>query len=469
MFVKNLASIYFSGDSVLAAELDSSRKKVKKVASIDLPNGVSSVKKVSDTKKLTELLRELWTKNSFKSKDVGIIIPEFSTFTKLISLPKLTASEIGEAVNWQAQEYLPTGVENMVLDWKILEKGSTNTEVLMVAIPKLILMDYVDACVNAGLFPVSVETPSISIGNVIKTTEGFIVVFVEKGQTLIVSGEKNKIYGTSIIDENDTTGISLSVSKIIKHFNKVEFKNIFVGGPGMTGVIIDQLKNSYKVNISVLNPEVFGDPGEIQKYLVPISLLRSPIAEPSDPNTLNLLPGNLVGKYQSQKLRTQIWSLTLTVTVFVWISLLVVLGSFMVLSRQIAVLKSQSQKTLEIAVTRKKAETEATAINKIADDVLAIKKATVYPEVLLNYIFNAKPSGVNIDSYDMDLDKGVTVLRGVSVDRQSLVNFKENLGKVSDFDSVNIPISSFEEVNNLIFSISFNYKPLNRKSQIKKQ
>lgn len=457
MFTKSLVSIYFSNGKVTAAELDSSRKKVKKTASLDIPEGVINQNKIIDKKKMTSLLQDLWQKNSFGSKDVGIIIPEFSTFTKLMTLPKLSTSEIGEAVNFQAQEYLPNGIEDMVLDWKILEKTDKNTEVLMVAVAKDVLMDFVDSCVQAGLFPVAVETPSISIGNVVKSEEGYIAILVEDGQTLIVSGEKKKIFGTSVTRDKTISSISTSLSRIIKHFSKVKFSNIFVGGEAVTNEIFSGLKTSYKMNVSVLDPSLNGDPDLVQKYLAPLSMLKSPIAEPSDPSTLNLLPVDLVDRYQKQKVRNQVWSLTLTITVFVWISLLVTLGAFMVLTQQSTSLKSQSQKTAQIAAEAKKSEAQAIEINNVVNNVLKIKNTYVAPETIINRIFGSTPQGVSIEVYDIDLDKGNITLRGVSSDRQSLVTFKENLEGIEGFSSVNIPISSFEEVSNLPFTISFTY------------
>lgn len=463
MFAKTIAAIYFSKDSILVCELDAGRRKIKKSASVTLPEGIISSKGVLDKKKLALILKEFWNKNSIKSKDVGIIVPEFSTFTKLITLPKLAASEMGEAVNWQAQEYLPAGIENMVLDWKVLTKGESGIEVLMVAVNKRTLMDYVDPCVKAGLFPVAVETPSISIGNIIKSGDGFIALMMETDQTLIITGEKNKVFGTSVINNGGVEEVVTSIAKIIKHYNKVQFKNIYIGGEGVSTQIIENLKTTFKLGIVILDPVVGGNKADLQKYLVPISMLKNPVAEPLDPSTLNLLPKDLVGKYQNQKIKNQVWSLTLTVTVFVWVSLLIVLGSFMVLTQQVATLKTQSQKTAQVAAERKKAETEAAAVNKVLEDVLKIKNTTIAPATILNLIFTAKPPGVLITIYELDLDNGEVNIRGVSPDRQSLVAFKENLEKIENIRSVNIPISNFEEVANLTYSVDFVYGGQNQK------
>jgi len=462
MFTKSLVAVHFSESEIFACELDSSRKKIKNNAFSSIPNGLVSVKKVVDEARLSQFIKDFWTKNSFKTKDVSIIIPEFSTFTKLMKLPKLATSEVGEAVNWQAQEYLPNGIENMVVDWRILNKNEESTEVLMVAVPKETLMGYVDACVTAGLFPVSVEIPSVSLEKIVKCNGGFILVHTNSSKTLIVFGEDNKIFGTNIIDGTTISDISSSVSKIVKHFDKIKFTDIRLGGDQISSEIADSLKKIVQTEVKVLDPGVLANKELVQKFLVPIAMLKGPVAEPSDPGTINLLPANLVEKYQNQKFRNQIWSLTLTVTVFVWISLLVTLGSYLVLSQQVYSLKSKLQQSSQAAVELRKAETESMAINKISGDVLKIKQNSILPEVVLNQIFEAKPTGVSLTDYDLDFDKGIFELRGVSLDRQSLVAFKENLEKVASFDSVDVPISSFEEVSDLEFSVSFKYASLDK-------
>lgn len=460
MFTKNVASIYFSGNSVLVSEVDSTRKKLRKAFEIKLTDKVVSGSKVADKGVLAKTIKENWNNFSLRTKDVGIVIPEFLTFTKIIKLPKLSVAEIGEAVNWQAQEYLPTGTENMVLDWKILEKSQSEIEVLLVAVSKSILMDFVDSCVLAGLFPVSVETPSTAVSKLIKNNDPYLFVLSEADSTLLVAGQGSKIMSTNIIDGKGVAQICSLAQKVARRVSKPGIAVIYVGGMGVTDQLIQSLKESLAKNVIVFDPDIDAETRVKHQYLVPISMLKVPFSEPSDPKTLNLLPGNLVGRYQNQKIRDQVWSLTLTVTVFVWVSLLAVLGSYMILTQQISDLKTELSGLGQLNTRRQELEAEATKINDIAQSFLRIKDATIFPAVILNDVFRSVPEGVSVLSYDLDLDRGVVGIRGISKDRQSLVSFKENLEKITDFESVVIPISSFEKVSDLEFSLNFQYKPL---------
>ena len=84
---------------------------------------------------------------------------------------------------------------------------------------------------------------------------------------------------------------------------------------------------------------------------------------------------------------------------------------------------------------------------------------------MLNGIYTSKPPGVKIIKYALDLDKGLISLQGQATDRLTLINFKESLEKLDDFENVEIPISSFEAETNLEFSLTFSYLPI--KSTVK--
>lgn len=407
MFNKTFVSLYFLNNSILFVELDAHRKKILRHASLDLPEGLIKDYKISDVKAVALLIKNFWSKFGSKEKTIGLVIPEFSTFTKSLSLPKLPVSELNEAISWQAQEYLPTTAESLIIDWKIIERSEDKIGVLIVAIPKDILMDYVRACELAGLFPSAVQTPSVCLTNLIKESEGgSLIVYVGNNETVFVFSEKEKILGTSVLSKIDAASIGSTAARMVTHFAKKDFKNLFVGGPEISSQIVDALKSSLKINPVLMNPGISGvNEQEIQKMLVPISLQMGALTEPSDPNTLNLLPNNLVDRYRVEKMKIQMWSLTLTTTLFVWVSFILVLGSYLVIMQQIADLKVKNSTKAQVSQTRNKYENEAKKINETANKILKIKAGTLVPEEILNQIWGQKSPSVEIVRYKLDFQK----------------------------------------------------------------
>ena len=446
---------------MLILQLSANKKRIIKHGQVILPPGLIKDYRVQDLNSLSKVLSSSWSKLHIKEKTVGVVIPEFSTFTKYFKIPSLPISEIDEAVRWQAQEYLPGALENMILDWKITKKNASGVEVLVVAIDKEILSEYIAVVEKAGLFPMKVETPSVCLLRYLKKEAGgTLMMYKNFGEIILVLSEGEKIVGTSIQHTDSFDGALRLASKMLNHYSDTKVDRVVIGGEGME-------ENSEKA-ASVLKRRVIKiDPGiggisfeEVQKSLIPLSLQYEDAEQPADPTTLNLLPSLLVDKYITERLKIQAWSLTLTITLFVWISFFVTLGFYLFMTQSISDLKAKNleeDRSLQGAVNPLE---KIELINEVSQDVLKIKKITVLPQILLNDIYHSKPPGITIQKYNLDLDKGQVRLQGIAADRITLIQFKDNLEKLDDVDAVEIPISSFEAEINLDFNLTYLYLPI---------
>lgn len=469
MFSKSFISIYFLPDRILLLRLSPNKKKVKKFGEVEIPPGLLKDYRIVDPDSLSKILSSAWSKLHIREKVVGVVIPEFSTFTKYFKLPGLSASEIDEAVRWQAQEYLPGGLENTILDWKITSKDKTGTEVMTVSVDKDILTEYTNVIEKAGLFPMKVETPSVCLLRYSKSeVGGILTIYRNFGETILVLSEGEKIVGTSIQQTNNLREILSDASKMLKYYKDIKVEKVLVGGSGVEENL-DNIATSLEKKVQIIDPMISGlESMVVQKNLIPISMQFEDAEQPSDPSTLNLLPVNLVDKYKSRKVKNQVWSITLTITLFVWISFFMTLTAYLFMNQSISNLKAEVGEGKSLTATNPLQEIES--INKISKNVIKIKNATVSPQSILNNINLSKPSGISINDYSLDLDKGEIRLQGFATNRVALIEFKEDLENVGDFEKVDIPISSFEAETNLEFSLTFNYVPISstiKQKQIK--
>lgn len=460
MFRKSFVSIYFLPDRILIVQLARNKKKIKIAKSIAIPEGIISENRVVNPEALAKILKSAWSKFHLKEKGVGVILSEFLIFTKYFKLPTLSLNELSEAVNWQASEYLPTDASEMVMDWKIVSQSSDGREILIVAIKSEILNGYVEACEQAGLFPLSVETPSICLLRIIRNIDGgSLTIYKGPSETILILSKDEKIIGTSVLKKSDSESVVSVSAKMLSHYkNEVDVVTILLGGEVISDV--DQ-KGFAKLGkkVGFLEVDIQADSRVIQEYLIPLSMQLTDVSEPSDPSTLNLLPANLVDRYQFERLKLQIWGLMLTITLFVSTSFLVTLGAYLFMTQQIKEFRSETLSN-RIINERRSAEKDVQEINKISADVLAIKKVSVLPQAVLNDIYRAKPTKVSIENYSLDLDKGEIVISGIAADRASLITFKEQLEANSNFSQITIPISSFEKETELTFQINFVYLPI---------
>lgn len=66
-------------------------------------------------------LKELIKKSNIKSTDTVASIPSFSTFTTIIEMPYLSEQELAKVVPLEARKYIPIPLNEVILDWSIID------------------------------------------------------------------------------------------------------------------------------------------------------------------------------------------------------------------------------------------------------------------------------------------------------------------------------------------------------------
>lgn len=123
----------------------------------------NSPDKAIDDKELesiAEILKKIITQIGVTSKDVNLALPEALVFTRVIKFPLLSEEEVSAAVKWEAEQYIPIPVNEAVVQYSILERNeaTSQTSVLLVAVPKVSVEKFVKVIRLAGLTPVAAET-----------------------------------------------------------------------------------------------------------------------------------------------------------------------------------------------------------------------------------------------------------------------------------------------------------------------
>lgn len=92
------------------------------------------------------------------TKRVAISLPANHAFTRAVQLPKIGPDEIAEAVQAEAEQYIPGHAENMYLDYSLLHEDEEGVEAFIVAMPKAIVDSYLVLTRLLGLEPVLFDT-----------------------------------------------------------------------------------------------------------------------------------------------------------------------------------------------------------------------------------------------------------------------------------------------------------------------
>ncbi|HKR82475.1 MAG TPA: type IV pilus assembly protein PilM [Candidatus Saccharimonadales bacterium] len=89
---------------------------------------------------------------------VAVAVPVARSFTRSISVPRLNKKELREAVQLEVEEYIPMPVEELYLDYSVVNQTAENIELFVIAVPKKIVDSYLVFTRMLGLETVLVQT-----------------------------------------------------------------------------------------------------------------------------------------------------------------------------------------------------------------------------------------------------------------------------------------------------------------------
>jgi len=104
-------------------------------------------------KDIAEAIKTICEEAEIQTKDANLSIPDFCSFFTSFSLPKMEKNEVQEAIRFQVRPYVPLPLDEIALDWSIIEgePGKTGFKVLVVAIPKEYVTQYQEIAKLSGL------------------------------------------------------------------------------------------------------------------------------------------------------------------------------------------------------------------------------------------------------------------------------------------------------------------------------
>ncbi len=76
--------------------------------------------------KAVQVIKEIFKQAKVGTNRVISALPSFSVFSAIISLPNMSRKELVSAVRWEAKKFVPMPIEEMILDWKVLDEQTND-------------------------------------------------------------------------------------------------------------------------------------------------------------------------------------------------------------------------------------------------------------------------------------------------------------------------------------------------------
>jgi type IV pilus assembly protein PilM len=191
---KSLVGLDIGSSSVKAIELKAVGKgfRVSALGVESVPPDSIVDGAIIDGGAVADAVGRLFANKKFKAKDVVASLSGNSVIVKKITLPSMTENELSESIYWEAEQYIPFDIQDVNLDYEILDQGSGQEgtmEVLLVAAKKDKIADYTSVITQAGKAPVIVDVDVFALQNAFEANYGFepnsVVAILNAGASAI--------------------------------------------------------------------------------------------------------------------------------------------------------------------------------------------------------------------------------------------------------------------------------------------
>ena len=180
---------------------------------------------IMDSGSVIDAIQRLFAARKIKTPDVAVSLSGNAVIVKKISLPQMSQEELAESIHWEAEQYIPFDIQDVSLDYEVLEGGSGgNMDVLLVAVKKDKIGDYSSVISQAGKTPAVIDVDVFSLQNCYELNYG-----VDAGRVVALLN-----VGASIMNIN-----------IVKGNTSIFNRDIAIGGNQYTDAIQKDLNLSY--------------------------------------------------------------------------------------------------------------------------------------------------------------------------------------------------------------------------------
>jgi len=125
---------------------------------------------------LADLIKQLFKEHDFRAKEVVTSISGDDAIVRYVKLPFMNEEELKNVISYEAEQYIPLAIEQVVLDFSVLgeieEDGQKKLEVLLVAAKEEVVERHLDLLHRAGLSPAVIDIDSFALGNAFEQNYG---------------------------------------------------------------------------------------------------------------------------------------------------------------------------------------------------------------------------------------------------------------------------------------------------------
>jgi type IV pilus assembly protein PilM len=203
-------------------------------------NSITNPETISET--LKKAIKEAQPK-AIDAKSIISALPESTVYTKIISLPKMNLEELIKAVPYEASELFPVPIEELYLDWTILDSPlpvkneKKDCDILVIAAPKKLVESYKSTIEINGFKLNALETKAISSARALllpNEKKGILILDMGAEATGILIADQGRLHFTGTVAKGGNSitqaicenyGVSTEEAELMKIDQKLSYDN----------------------------------------------------------------------------------------------------------------------------------------------------------------------------------------------------------------------------------------------------
>lgn len=201
---KNFLGIDIGSTSIKAVELTKSKSRAR-LLTYGFADKVTNLLQDNSPKaqiKIANLLEQIVKQSKITCRKAVTALPNFYVFSSVITVPITSKKSLQDTVKWEAKKIVPMNLEDVILDWKVLneedlkvikkEKNSKkeikhddekahNIEILLTAAPRNLVQKYLNIFRLAKINLSSLETESFALSRSLLSENDEAVIILDIG------------------------------------------------------------------------------------------------------------------------------------------------------------------------------------------------------------------------------------------------------------------------------------------------
>lgn len=158
--------------SIKVAQLKKTKTswKLEKFSNVPLTETPSEHREISNVVSTVQAIQQAMSEAGVSSKEVCSAITGSGIIIKALTLTIADMKELQDQVFWEAEQYIPFDISEVVIDYFVTKQGKDNqVEVILVAVKKEYLEQYMGVIEEAGLKPAIIDAEVFAIQNTYET------------------------------------------------------------------------------------------------------------------------------------------------------------------------------------------------------------------------------------------------------------------------------------------------------------